>query len=373
VKTISLSDLAFDEEEERAVLQVLRSRWISSGEVTQAFEREFAQFVGATHAVAVTNCTAGLHLSLLALGVGPGDEVLVPSLTFVATVNAIRYTGATPVFVDITSLDNWHISPDAIRAHIGPRTRAIIPMHYAGFPCDMAAIGEIARQHGLHVVEDAAHGPGSWFGTKHIGTIGDVGCFSFFANKNMTSGEGGVVVTNDPALADKIRLLRSHGMTTSSWERHRGHAYQYDVVALGFNFRFDDMRAAIARVQLAKLLRNNEKRARAAGLYMRHLDPLSKIRIPFRQSDARVSHHLFPILLDEAVDRIALMKRLRERGVQTSIHYPPAHLMAVHRDLQTDPLPQTEAVASRELTLPLHPLLGSDDIEYVVAMLRECL
>src|SRR5262249_61927035 len=156
VRTVNLSDLTFDEAEERAVLDVLRSRWISSGEVTQTFEREFAAMVGAAHAVAVTNCTAALHLAFIALGIGPGDEVLVPSLTFVATVNSVRYTGATPVFVDIVSLDDWDISPAAIRAHITPRTRAIVPVHYGGFPCDMAAIEAIAKQHNLHIVEDAA-------------------------------------------------------------------------------------------------------------------------------------------------------------------------------------------------------------------------
>jgi dTDP-4-amino-4,6-dideoxygalactose transaminase len=320
----------------------------------------------------VTNCTAALHLALLALGVGAGDEVLVPSLTFVATVNAVRYTGATPVFVDIVSLDDWVISAEAIRRQITPRTRAIIPMHYAGFPCDMTAIEAIAKQHELFVVEDAAHGPGSWVGTRHIGTIGDVGCFSFFANKNMTTGEGGVVVTNDGELAQKIRYLRSHGMSTMSWERHRGHAYQYDVVALGFNFRFDDMRAALGRVQLRKLVHNNLKRAEASTSYTKLLSGVSAVRIPFQRREGRVSHHLFPILLDEKIERLELMKRLRERGVQTSVHYPPAHLMSIHKGLQSVPLPHTEAVGLRELTLPLHPLLAPDDVEYVVEALREC-
>jgi dTDP-4-amino-4,6-dideoxygalactose transaminase len=373
VKTVNLSDVTFDEAEERAVLEVLRSGWVSSGAVTQAFEREFAAAVGAPHAVAVSNCTAALHLALLALGVGPGDEVLVPSLTFVASVNAIRYTGATPVFVDIVDLDDWLISPEAIRAAIGPRTRAIIPVHYAGFPCDMTAITEIARQHGLYVVEDAAHGPGSWVAGKQIGTIGDLGCFSFFANKNITTGEGGVVATNDAELARKVGYLRSHGMTTMSWERHRGHAYEYDVIALGFNYRFDEMRAALGRIQLQKLEHNNRKRAEAHAAYVERLRGVAAVRIPFLQRAEPVSHHLFPVLLDEQVDRLELMKRLRERGVQTSIHYKPAHLMSVHRDLQTGPLPYTETVGRRELTLPLHPRLSADDVEYVVEMLRACL
>jgi dTDP-4-amino-4,6-dideoxygalactose transaminase len=373
VRHVSLSDLTFDAEEERAVVEVLRSRWVSSGEVTQALEHEFAQFVGASHAVALTNGTAALHLALLALGVGPGDEVLVPSLTFVATVNAVRYTGATPVFVDVASLDEWDVSVEAIRAQVNPRTRAIVPMHYGGFPCDMEAIGAIARQHGLLVVEDAAHGPGAWVGERHVGTMGDAGCFSFFANKNMATGEGGMLVTNDGDVAQRVRHLRSHGMTSLSWERHRGHAYQYDVVALGFNFRFDDMRAALGRVQLRKLVDNNRKRAEAYARYVELLKAVAGVRIPFLGRQGRVSHHLFPILLEETVDRLELMKRLRARGVQTSVHYPPAHLMSIHRDLTSGPLPHTEAVGRRELTLPLHPVLRAEDIEYVVETLRECL
>lgn len=373
MRNVSLSDITFDEQEERAVLEVLRSRWLSTGEVTLALEREFAEYVGVAHAVAVTNCTAALHLAMVALGLGPGDEVLVPSLTFVATVNAIRYTGATPVFVDIVGLDDWVMSAEAARKLITPRTRAIVPMHYAGYPCDMAAIMDIARQHRLSVVEDAAHGPGSWVGDRHIGTIGDIGCFSFFANKNMTTGEGGIVVTNDAELAGKFRHLRSHGMTTMSWERDRGHAYQYDVVALGYNFRFDEVRAALGRVQLGKLTANNARRAEAHAKYVSLLDDFGKVSLPFRQRTGRVSHHLFPILLGEATDRLDLMKRLRERGVQSSVHYPPAHLMSIHRDLQAGPLPMTEAVGLRELTLPLHPRLSDDDIRYVVETLKGCL
>ncbi len=370
---VSLSDITFDHEEERAVVEVLRSRWISSGEVTRAFEREFGEFVGAPHAVAVTNGTAALHLALLALDVGPGDEVLVPSLTFVATVNAIRYTGAKPVFVDINSLDDWGISPAAIRSQITPDTRAVVPVHYAGYPCDMQAIGDIVRQHDLYMVEDAAHGPGSWIGSQHIGTFGDVGCFSFFANKNMTTGEGGMAVTDNPELAQKMLYLRSHGMSRLSWDRHRGRDNQYDVVSLGYNYRFDDIRAALGRVQLKKLAENNRKRAERTSGYVELLEDFPAVRIPFRVRDGRFSHHLFPVLLDGNVDRHALMTKLRERGIETSMHYPPVHLMSIYEELQTQSLPHTETVGLRELTLPLHPLLGVKDIEYVVENVRKCL
>lgn len=372
-KRISLADIDFGIDEERAVLDVLRSRWVSSGEQTRLFEEEFSAWVGAPHTVAVTSGTAALHLACVGLGLGPGDEVLVPSLTFVATANAVRYTGATPVFVDIRSLDDWTLSPDGVRAAITPRTRAILPMHYAGFPCDMAAIGAIAREHGLRVIEDAAHGPGSWVGDAHIGTLGDVGCFSFFANKNMTSGEGGAVITGNPELAAKIRVLRSHGMSTVSWERHQGRAYEYDVSALGYNYRFDDLRAAVARVQLRKLALNNAKRAECRALYLERLRSTPGLRIPFTGRAGRLSHHIFPVLLDEGVDRLELMKTLRARGVQSSVHYPPVHGFRIYADGPSAPLPNTDAVGRRALTLPLHPLMAPGDVEFVVRQLRECL
>jgi dTDP-4-amino-4,6-dideoxygalactose transaminase len=226
---VPLSDIDFDVEEEQAVLEVVRSRWLSMGAVTHEFEGEFAAFTGAKHALAVTNGTAALHLACLAAGLGPGDEVIVPSLTFVATANAVRYTGAEPVFADIESLDWLTIAPAAIEACITPRTRAILVMHYAGYACDMPAILEIAGRHNLSVLEDAAHAVGSELGGRRLGTWGSIGCYSFFSNKNMTTGEGGMLVTEDDALAERLRVLRSHGMTSLSWDRHQGHAWSCPV------------------------------------------------------------------------------------------------------------------------------------------------
>lgn len=376
VKTVSLSDIAFDDQEEQAVLEVLRSRWLSTGAVTQSFEQELAEFVGSRHAIAVANGTAALHLAMLAIGMGPGDEVLVPSLTFVATVNAIRYTGATPVFVDIASLEDWNVSVEGLRRAVTPRTRAIVVMHYGGYPCDLTAITALAAEHDLLLVEDAAHGAGSWLAGRHVGTFGKAGCFSFFANKNLVTGEGGMVVTDDADLAQRLRHLRSHGMTTLSWERDRGHAFQYDVVALGYNYRFDELRSAIGRVQLRKLEGSNRRREQAWQAYAGRLTTIDRLSMPFsgsRADSSPLSRHLMPVLLDPDVDRLELMRRLRERGVQSSIHYPPAHLMSIHQDLAPAPLPLTEAVGRRELTLPLHPLLAEEDVDFVVEALRACL
>ena len=239
---IPLSDINFGPEEEQAVLEVIRSRWLTMGAVTQGFEQELAEYAGVKHAIAVTNATAALHLACVAAGLGPGDEAILPSLTFVATANAVRYTGARPVFADVEGVDSLNISPAAIEARITPRTRAILVVHYGGYACDMPAILEIARRHDLAVIEDAAHAIGSRLDGRMLGTWGAIGCYSFFSNKNMTTGEGGMLVTDDDGLAEKLRVLRSHGMTSLTWDRHKGHAWSYDVVDLGYNYRIDEVR-----------------------------------------------------------------------------------------------------------------------------------
>jgi dTDP-4-amino-4,6-dideoxygalactose transaminase len=264
---IPLSDIDFDDNEAVAVQNVIKSRWLTMGKVTQEFESSFADYNQTKHAIAVTNATAALHLACLALGIGPGDEVIVPSLTFVATANAVRYVGATPVFADIVSPDDLTVSPAAINSLITPRTRAIIVMHYAGYPCDMSTILSIAKQHGLFVIEDAAHAIGSELNGRKLGTFGDISCFSFFSNKNMTTGEGGMLTTDNDDLAQKLSRLRSHGMTSLTWDRHKGHAWSYDVVDLGYNYRIDEIRAALGLAQLAKVEKNNECRRHLSRIY----------------------------------------------------------------------------------------------------------
>ena len=294
---VPLADIDFDEQEVSAVTDVLHSRWLSMGEVTQGFEQDFASFIGAKQTLAVTNATAALHLACLASGIGAGDEVVVPSLTFVATANAVRYTGAMPVFADIESDDWLNISPASIEACITERTRAILVVHYAGFPCDMPVIMEIARKHNLVVLEDSAHAIGSVLNQRTLGTWGSIGCFSFFSNKNMTTGEGGMLATDNDELAERLRLLRSHGMTSLSWDRHKGHAWSYDVVDLGFNYRIDEMRAALGRVQLKKLPANNRRREHLTNLYREMLTELvPEVHMPFEAARGTSCYHILPIL-----------------------------------------------------------------------------
>jgi dTDP-4-amino-4,6-dideoxygalactose transaminase len=364
---VPLADIDLGEEEIQAVNAVLRSKWLTMGEATQRFEAAFAEYLGVKHAFAVSNATVSLHLANAALGVGPGDEVIVPSLTFVATANAVRYTGARPVCVDIAGEDDLDISPEAIEAAITPATKVITVMHYGGYPCDMDAIHAIARRRGLAVIEDAAHAPGAELGGKKAGTLSDVGCFSFFSNKNLATGEGGLIVTDRDDLAEQIRLMRSHGMTTLTWDRHKGHAYSYDVVTLGYNYRIDEMRAAMGLVQLAKLERNNARRGEITARYWQAFAGTG-LALPFRASRGRSAYHIFPVLLPPGVERIAFIDNLRAKGIQTSIHYPPVHQFSYYR--QQSPgvrLPITEDVAAREVTLPLYPTMSDEQVEWVIA------
>lgn len=370
---IPLADINIDEDEKLAVQRVLDSGWLTMGEETQNFEAEFAAKMGVQYAYAVTNGTAALHMACLAAGLQPGDEAIVPALTFVATANAILYTGAMPIFADICSEDDLTISPVSIEKLITEKTRAIVVMHYGGYACDMKAILDIAYRNHLMVIEDAAHAPGAEFLEKKLGTLGDVGCYSFFSNKNLTTGEGGMVVTNDAKIADKLRVIRSHGMTTLTWDRHRGHAWSYDVVDLGYNYRIDEIRSAIGRSQLQKLDLNNRQRAELAEAYRRQLCEMApSITIPFSRPRGISSHHLQVILLPGASHRRDFMEAMRAQGVQTSIHYPPIHQFQYYREniSRTTDLSITETVASREVTLPLYPTMKPEAVTQIVEAVR---
>jgi dTDP-4-amino-4,6-dideoxygalactose transaminase len=289
--------------------------------------------------------------------------------------NAVRYTGANPVFADITDLENLNISPSSIEKRISPRTRAIVVVHYGGYACDMPRILEIAQKHRLAVIEDAAHAAGSSLEGKALGTWGEVGCFSFFSNKNLTTGEGGMLVTNRDDLAEKLRLFRSHGMTSMTWDRHKGHAWSYDVVALGYNYRIDEIRSALGRVQLAKLEKNNNLRRHFVDLYGQLLgEQVPEIMIPFRYHPGISSAHIMPVLLPEGVDRKSCMEQLKSKGIQTSIHYPPVHTFSAFRDQSFSfDLPLTETVARREVTLPLYPTMTDENVRDVVSAVKEAL
>ncbi|MBX6426560.1 MAG: DegT/DnrJ/EryC1/StrS aminotransferase family protein [Variibacter sp.] len=352
--------------EKSALSEVIDSGWITMGARVRAFEEAFARLHGAEDSVAVGSCTAALHLILHALKIGPGDEVLVPSLTFVATANCVLYVGATPVFVDIDSADVPLMSLAEAEAKCTGRTKAVILMHYAGYLADREAWQAFARRKGLFLIEDAAHAPG----LPTAGTFGDAAAFSFYGNKNMTTAEGGAVIARDSSLREAIRQARGHGMTSGTHQRVNSRTPDYDVTMLGFNYRMDELRAAIGLVQLKNLPRWNERRRRLTALYRRLLaERCPSVAAPF-SAPRESAHHIMPILLPPGRDRQPVIDRLRDCGIQTTIHYRPVHRLTLYRDLYPSvSLPRTEDFARRELTVPLHLRMPPQAVETVVTAL----
>ena len=373
---IPLADIDFGPEESAAVADVIHSKWLTMGAVTQEFERAFADYMGARYAIAVANGTAALHLACLAVGLSPGDEAIVPSLTFVATANAIRYTGATPVFADIVGENDLNVSYQSIKNLITKRTRAIVVVHYGGYACQMPDIMGLAHEYNLKVIEDAANAVGSELEGRKLGTWGGLGCFSLFSKKNMTTGEGGMIVTDDESISQRLHRLRSHGMTTMTWDRHKGHAWSYDVVDLGYNYRIDEIRAALGVVQLRKLEKNNARRRQLTQLYHETLQEMvPQITLPFGTHPGISAAHLMSVLLPRSANRVYFMEQLKTHGIQTSIHYPPIHLFSAFQDAQhgDGSLSITEDIAAREVTLPLYPTMPDDDITIITNTAREAL
>jgi dTDP-4-amino-4,6-dideoxygalactose transaminase len=365
---VPLADVVVTDGDIAAVVDTYRSGWLSMGPRTAAFEEAFAAHVGVPHAFAVANGTAALHLMCLAMELRPGDEVIVPSLTFVATANAVRYAGATPVFADIAGpLEPW-LDPAAVEAAITPRTRAILYVDYGGHPGSLRALLDLADRRGITLVQDAAHAIGSRLGGNEVGGLGLASAYSFFSNKNLAVGEGGMLVTVDDGLAEKVGLLRSHGMTTLTWDRHRGHASGYDVVALGFNYRLDEPRAALGQRRLARLDADNARRGELAARYREQLDGV--VECTMAPVEGMTSaHHLFTILLPPGADRDAFRAELAERRIQTSVHYPPVHGFSIHASPGVS-LPVTEDHAARTVTLPLFAHMTGAQQDLVVEAVR---
>ena len=320
-----------------------------------------------SYAVAISNCTDALHLCCLVCGIGPGDEVLCPSLTFAASANCIRYVGATPVFCDIVGPEHINIDPIDIERKITPKTKAIVVVHMGGFSARMDEIIAIAKKYDLKVIEDAFHGPLSEYHGKKLGTIGDCAAFSFFSNKNISTGEGGMFISNNKEMAEKARLLRSHGMTTMSYQRASGHATAYDIVELGYNFRLDDIRASIAIEQLKKLPSDLEKRIAVRKRYVQKLSAVKGLIIPFADSIELSSNYIMPVVLADTVEKARDQVReiIHAAGIQTSVHYPAIHRFSIYKDYGAV-LPQTEYVADHEITLPMYASLTPEQVDFIV-------
>jgi len=370
---IPLFRLNYDKKEEEAVVDTLRSKWISTGPKCEQIEDFFSGRIGAKFGLSVTNCTSALHLAMLTAEIGTGDEVLVPSLSFVATANAVRYVGAEPVFCDIVSATDLTIDPNEIEQKITDRTRAIVPMHYGGFGSHMEKIKSIATKNNLTIIEDASHAPLSRYKEDYLGTIGDIGCFSFYSNKNISAGEGGMLVTDNEKYYEKAQLLRSHGMTSLAYER-KERMNSYDVVELGYNYRMDDIRASLILVQMKKLAQQIDQLSQIRTYYEEALDDIDEIEVPFQDYGYTATNYIFPIIIknSDAIKRDQIRQYLKKNGIQTSVHYPAIHNFSIYDHKNVD-LSKTEYISENEISLPIFPSIEKSEIDYIADKLKEAL
>jgi dTDP-4-amino-4,6-dideoxygalactose transaminase len=364
---IPLFDLRLEEDDIAAVLDTLRSGWLTMGPRTAAFETAFAEHLGVRHAVAVSSCTAALHLAYLAAGVGPGDEVIVPAMTFAATAAAVVYCGATPVFADV-ALHDLALDPDDVERRIGPRTKAVAVVHFAGYPAQIARLRALCDEHDVALIEDVAHAPSATVDGRKLGSWGLAGAFSFFSNKILSAGEGGLLATDDEEVAEAARSLRSQGMTSGSWSRHTKETATYDAKGLGFNYRLDEPRAALLHARLGRIEDDIERRRELTRRYRERLAEVEGLLLPFGDEDVeRSSCYVMPVLTEDPERRDAVRHALLEDGVQTSVFYPAVHEFTAYRDrFGAARLERTERIARSEITIPLYPHLGVQEQDRVV-------
>ena len=360
----------------KAVSDVLQSGWITRGPRTEEFERAFGAYVGSRHAVGLSSCTAGLHLALVTLGIGPGDEVITSPITFPATANVVVHQGARPVFADVDPV-TLNIDPARVEASITPRTRALMPVHFAGHPCRMDALLDLARRHRLHVIEDAAHAIESSVGGRKVGSIGDFTAFSFYATKNLTTAEGGMLTTNSDELAERARILSLHGISRDAWKRYaQDGPLHWETVSPGYKYNMFDVQAALGLTQIERLEEWWTVRAAYTRRYREGLASLSEIEILGEEAGIRHAYHLLVILLRTErlrVDRERIMADLRAEGIGTGIHFRSLSLHPYYRDAFPSPpgtLPVAESVSERLLSLPLYPRMSPSDIDDVLEALR---
>lgn len=358
------------------VVDALRSGWITTGPKTKEFERRFAAYVGSCHAIAVNSCTGGLHVALAAAGIGPGDEVIVPTMTFCATANVVIHLGATPIIVDVKP-DTLNIDPQRLEAAITPRTRAVIPVHLYGHPCDMDSINEIAKDHQLLVVEDAAHAVGAEWHGRRVGTLSPATAFSFYATKNLTTAEGGMITTDDDEYAEKMRIWTLHGISHDAWKRYSAEgSWYYEVVAPGFKYNLTDLQSALGLHQLARLEAMTQRRAELASRYTEGLSDLPAIELPACHSGVRHTWHLYAIRLRLSmltIDRATFIEQLRAEGIGTSVHFIPLHRQPYYADrfgFEPSDFPVADAAYERLISLPLYTRMSERDLDDVVEAVR---
>ena len=363
---VQLHKINYDEREYHAVKEVLDSGWLTISQKTYDFEAAFSNFLGYdTQCLAVSSGTAALHMALLACGIKKGDEIITSALTFIADQNVTLMAGAENVLADISSMKDWSMDSSDIEARITPKTRAVMIVHYAGYACDMERITAVCKRHNLLLIEDCAHTPGADYKGQPLGTFGDVSAFSFFCNKNIAVGEGGMVVTRNPELFAMLRRLRSHGMSVPSFDRYKGRAVSYDVESPGLNYRIHEISSALGLVQLQKLEDANNKRKNLVEHYYKLLDIIPSISIPYRHfSRGKPNYHIMPVLLSDSIDRTAVIESMKQDGIQTSIHYPAIQNFSAYKG-KVNSTPKAEYVSAHELTLPLYPDMTKNEVDIV--------
>jgi len=364
---------SIDEADIQAVVDVLRSDWLTTGPKVAEFEEAFAARVGAAHAVSFSSGTAALHGAAFAARLKAGDEAITAPLTFAATANCMLYQGATPVFADVC-VDTLNISPEEISRKISARTRAIFPVDYAGHPADLTAIMEIATRHGLLVIEDACHALGAEYGRKCVGVIADMTVFSFHPVKHITTGEGGMVTTNNPQFAETLRRFRNHGISSEARQRQSAGQWYYEMVLLGFNYRLPDLVCALGIQQLKKLDANLARRREVAAIYTKAFEDTRGVSPPAVRAEANPAWHLYPIRLEPGIDRREVFRALRAENVGVNVHYIPVHLHPYYRDrfgYRGGELPVAENAYARLISLPMFHGMNDHDVEDVIAAVKK--
>jgi len=356
--------------DKKVILQVLNNNLLTDGPNLKNFENKFAKFTGAKHAIGVSNATAALQLSLKAIGIGKGDEVIVPDITFVATANAVIFTDATPVIADVSEND-FNISLNSIEKSITKKTKAIIPVHFAGKPCQMTKIKQIAKKNNIKIIEDCAHGIGTKLNKQHVGTFGETGCFSFYPTKNLTTFEGGMVITNSKKIADKIKLLRNHGIMKSLQDRFsKGKPWDYDVLIPGYNYRLDEIRSALGVNQLKRIISNNKKRRNAFLYYNSALKTNTGLITPKMEKNEIHSCHLYVLRIkkNKSVSRDVVFQKFLKNGIRSSVHYKPLHEFSVYKKFGKtyDNLTNSKKLFKEFLSLPLYPQITKKQQDLVV-------
>ncbi|GAC1681694.1 MAG: UDP-4-amino-4,6-dideoxy-N-acetyl-beta-L-altrosamine transaminase [Candidatus Acidiferrum sp.] len=366
-----------EEEEISAVIDVLRSGWLTTGSRVKEFETAFARYTRVRHALAVNSCTAALHLALAAIGIKEGDEIILPTMTFAASGEVVLYFKARPVLVDCLK-GSFHMDPAQIERSITCRTRAILPVHYAGFPCDMEAILEIAHRRGLKVIEDAAHALPSRYKGKMVGAIGDITCFSFYATKTLTTGEGGMATTDNQEYADRMRTLSLHGISRDAWKRYTSEGtWRYDILEAGYKYNLTDLQAAIGIAQLAKCDAMQARRVEIARQYHQEIATLGGFATPEADPDGDHAWHLYVVQVSPTAMRITrdrVIEELKQRGIGTSVHFIPLHLHTLYRErlgYREGQFPNAEERFSGAISLPIYPAMGEDDVNRVLEALRD--